>query len=157
MAGYKKIISFVFCFFILFTSSLKAEVVNKIIAEGNDRISLETIIVFGDISIGKDYGVSDVKELIKKLYDTSFFAEISVTIKDNVLNILVKENPIIKSVIYDGEKAKKYIEKIEDLLVLKENSPFVENNIKKDINLLKEFYRSLGFYFVKIDAEVINL
>ena len=44
-----------------------------------------------------------------------------------------------------------------ELLSLTENGPFVENNIKKDINLIKEFYRSLGFYFVKIDAEIATL
>jgi len=26
-----------------------------------------------------------------------------------------------------------------------------------DINLIKEFYRSLGFYFVKIDVEIATL
>ena len=40
---------------------------------------------------------------------------------------------------------------------LTENGPFVENYIKKDINLIKEFYRSLGFYFVKIDVEIATL
>ena len=49
------------------------------------------------------------------------------------------------------------MEKITELLSLRENGPFVENNIKRDINLIKEFYRSLGFYFVKIDADVARL
>ena len=52
---------------------------------------------------------------------------------------------------------KKYMEKITDLLSLRENGPFVENNIKTDINLIKESYRSLGFYFVKIDADIVRL
>ena len=158
MQRFRKICSFVLFFFILFVNGNSfSEVVKKVEIKGNVRISQETIIVFGDISLGKDYSISDVNSLIKKLYDTSFFSDISVSIKNNTLNIMLKENPIIKSIIFDGEKAKKYIEKIRELLSLTENGPFVENYIKKDINLIKEFYRSLGFYFVKIDAEIATL
>ena len=158
MQRFRKICSFVLFFFILFVNGNSfSEVVKKVEIKGNVRISQETIIVFGDISVGKDYNISDVNSLIKKLYDTSFFSDISVSIKNNTLNIVLKENPIIKSIIFDGEKAKKYIEKIRELLSLTENGPFVENYIKKDINLIKEFYRSLGFYFVKIDVEIATL
>jgi len=132
-------------------------VVKKVEIQGNERISKETIIVFGDVQMGKDYTSSDVNSLIKKLYKTSFFSNISVTVKNNILNIIVKENPIIKSIILDGEKAKKFKKKIIELLILKENGPFVEANIKKDINLIKEFYRTLGFYFIKIDTEIVSL
>ena len=158
MQRFRKICSFVLFFFILFVNGNSfSEVVKKLEIKGNLRISQETIIVFGDISLGKDYSISDVNSLIKKLYDTLFFSDISVSIKNNTLNITLKENPIIKSIIFDGEKAKKYIEKIRELLSLTENGPFVENYIKKDINLIKEFYRSLGFYFVKIDVEIATL
>ena len=157
MARFKKILSFFLLFLFLINGKSFAEVVKKVEIEGNDRISQETIMVFVDISIGKDYNISEVNILIKKLYSTSFFSNISAAIENNTLKIIVKENPIIKSIVFDGEKAKKYMESITDLLSLRENSPFVENNIKKDINLIKEFYRTLGFYFVKIDAEIARL
>ena len=38
-------------------------------------------MVFGDIAIGKDYEKSDVNSLIKKLYNTTFFSNISVDLK----------------------------------------------------------------------------
>ena len=157
MTIFKKIFSYFLLFFLFLTAYAYSEVVKKIEIKGNERISNETIMVFGDISVGKDYSNTDVNSLIKKLYSTSFFSDISVTLKDNTLNIVVKENPIIKSIIFEGEKAKKYVKKISEILILKENSPFVENNIKSDINVIKEFYRTLGFYFAKIDAEIITL
>ena len=43
------------------------------------------------------------------------------------------------------------------MLELKEKGSFVETNVKHDINQIKAFYRSLGFYFVKIDADVERL
>ena len=157
MTRFKKIFGLFLLFFLLINEKSFSDVVKKVEIEGNNRISEETIMIFGDISVGKDYNIPDINILIKKLYSTSFFSDISASIENNTLRIIVKENPIIKSIVFDGEKAKKYMEIIKDLLSLRENGPFVENNIKKDINLIKEFYRSLGFYFVKIDAEIARL
>jgi len=134
-----------------------SEVVEKIKVTGNERISNETIVIFGDSVIGKNYGVEDVNSLIKKLYDTNFFSDISIEINNNILSITVKENPIVNLIIFDGEKADKHKDRIKEFLLLKENSPFAENNIKHDISQIKAFYRALGFYFIKIDAEIKNL
>jgi outer membrane protein assembly factor BamA len=48
-------------------------VVKKIEIKVNERISAETITIFGDMSVGKNYEISDINSLIKKLYDTTFF------------------------------------------------------------------------------------
>jgi len=157
MAKCKKIFFGIVLFFIFFNVNSYPEVVNKVEVKGNERISVETIMIFGDILIGKDYESSDINLLIKKLYESTFFSNISVELQNNKLNIVVKENPIVNLVIFKGEKAKKYREKISELLTLKEKASFVSGNVKGDINLIKSFYRSLGFYFIKIDAEVERL
>ena len=55
-----------------------AEVVKELKIEGNNRISKETIIVFGDIQISEDYNNQKINDLIKKLYETNFFSYIEV-------------------------------------------------------------------------------
>ena len=157
MSIFRKIFFSVFTFLLLFSSNSFSELVKKIEINGNERISNETILIFGDITLGKDYEKSDVNVLIKKLYQSDFFSEIDVQIQNNKLTITVKENPIINSVIFKGEKATKYKEKISELLTLREKSSFKESNIKNDINLIKDFYRSLGYYFVKIDGDIEKL
>ena len=157
MSIFRKIYPLVFLLYILFSVNSFSEVVNKVEVKGNERIASETILVFGDIAIGKDYGSDDVSTLIKKLYDTNFFSNISVELINNKLSITVKENPIINSIIFKGEKADKYKEQITELLTLREKSSFVTNNVKSDVNQIKSFYRMLGFYFVKIDAEIEKL
>ena len=71
--------------------------------------------------------------------------------------IAVKENPIINTLVFKGEKAKKYTEALTPLLLLREKPSYIENYIKSDINKIKEFYRAIGFYFIKIDEEVEKL
>ena len=154
MSIFRKIYIFVILFTLLFSVNSQSEVVNKVDVQGNERISLETIIIFGDIAIGKNYENSDISLLIKKLYETSFFSNISVELINNKLTIVVKENPIINSIIFEGEKAEKYKEKINELLLLKEITSYVSGNINYDVNQIKSFYRMLGYYFIKIDAEI---
>ena len=152
-----KLITFVILSFVFNASFSNAEVVNKIQVKGNERVSVETIAIFGDIELGKNYESKDINLLIKKLYETSFFSNIAVKLENNLLVITVIENPIINSITFNGEKAKKYTEAIKEFSLLRENSSYVANHIKSDINKIREFYRTLGFYFVKIEAEIENL
>ena len=76
MANFKKIIAFHILFFIFYNVYSYSEVVNKVDVQGNDRISSETIMIFGDIVIGNNYEESDVSLLIKKLYETNYFSNI---------------------------------------------------------------------------------
>jgi len=143
--------------FLVLQSISVAEVVNKLNFVGNKRIANETMVVFGDIVLGKNYEVSDVSLLIKKLYETNFFSSIKAEIVNGELTLIVLENPIIQSVEFSGEKTRKYKKKINELILLKEKNAFVKNYLKSDINIIKEFYRTLGYYFVKIEVDMEKL
>ena len=54
------------------------EVVKKIEIIGNDRISSETIKMFSQVNIGDDLDDNEVNNLLKRLYDTNFFQDISI-------------------------------------------------------------------------------
>jgi len=151
----KKVLVPVFFFF--FTFATHSETLNKVEIKGNVRIAPETIMIFGDLSIGQNLESSDINLLIKKLYETNFFSDINVEMSNNKLTIILKENPIVNTIIFKGEKTKKVTEKVSEFLLVREKTSFVNSNIKQDVNTLIAFYRSLGFYFVKIDAEIENL
>jgi len=153
----KKIIFVVVLFFVTFSLHANAEKVEKVEIKGNERISLETIIIFGDVKLGENYETADINTLIKKLYETNFFSNIKVILENGKLTITVEENPIINKIDISGEKAEKYKTAIKELFSLREKASYISNNIKSDINIMKEFYRNLGFYFVKIDLEVEKL
>ena len=157
MNKFKKIFLTFVILFSFFSAKSYAEVVNKVKLTGNERITLETVVIFGDIKVGEDYKVSDINLIIKKLYQSNFFSNISVELQGGVLSITVKENPIINIISFDGEKANKNKEAIFEVLTLREKSSFIQNNVKTDVNILKTFYRQLGYYFVEIDAEIERL
>ena len=113
----KTFLTFIFIL-VFFTSSSYSEIINKLIVNGNERITPETIAVFGDITLGKDYNASDVNTLIKKLYETDFFSNVSVQVSNGILTLTVKVNPIINTILLEGEPTKKYTEALKELFVL---------------------------------------
>ncbi len=157
MRNFIKIICSVVFSILFFSSNSFSEMVNKVKVIGNERIALESIIVFGDIKMGENYEAQDVNLLIKKLYETNFFSDIKIKIASGELVINVTENPIVNSIVFDGEKADKYVDALTPLLTLREKTSFVSTYVKSDINIVKEFYRHLGFYFAKINLNVEEL
>ena len=119
MVIFRKISIFVILFSIFFNVNSYSEVVKTVDVQGNDRITSETIMIFGDIVIGENYEESDIGLLIKKLYETSFFSNISAELSNHKLTIVVEENPIVNSIIFKGIKLEKYEEKIKNLFQTK--------------------------------------
>ena len=56
----------------LFFNTLSADIIKKIEITGNERVSDETIKVYGDISINQDIDNIKINEIIKNLYSTIF-------------------------------------------------------------------------------------
>ena len=90
----------------LFFVPIKAEVLKELIIEGNKRISVETIKVYGDIKINKDYSEEDINKILTGLYSTNFFKNIELDFKNNKLKILVEEFPLVNQIIISGEDKK---------------------------------------------------
>ena len=55
-----------------FFSQLNAEIINDIIVNNNDRISLGTIKTYGNIELGKNYSDVDLNNILKNLYRCFF-------------------------------------------------------------------------------------
>ena len=62
-----KIYLFLIFFFSISTLVAKAEIINKINVEGNQRISSETIQMFSGTSINEDLSENDLNDILKKL------------------------------------------------------------------------------------------
>ena len=145
---------FAIIFFFLSINNLSSEIVKEVNLEGNSRISLETVKVYGEIKLNEDYSGFDLNEILKKLYSTNFFENIEIDLSNNVLNITVKEYSIINAVDLVGEKSKKITKSILERLQLKEKESFIASKLSEDIKLIKKSYASIGFNFTTVDAKV---
>jgi len=143
--------------FYLSLTPLFAEVVEKIEIQGNERISKETILLFSKTNIKDDLNSNDINEILKNLYDSNFFLDVSVEFKSKILTILVDENPIIENITYNGIKSKTLKEKITKDLKLLSRSSYNEILLNEDKKRIKLSLKDSGYYFSNIDIEVAEL
>ena len=140
--------------FLLFSLLANAEEVKNILVEGNQRVSKQTIQLYSGIDIGKDYTSQDLDRILKNLYETEFFEDVSVDLTNNTLKVIVREFPVVNQLIIVGEKNKKYKEEIKKLINLKEKKSFIKSNLAEDVERIKKLYASIGFNFIKVETKV---
>ncbi|MDC0617854.1 outer membrane protein assembly factor BamA [Candidatus Pelagibacter sp.] len=142
--------------FFNFFNQLKADIINNIIVNNNERISLGTIKTYGKIEIGKDYSEDDLNQVLKNLYETKFFKNISLKIDNQVLIIDLIENKLVQTIIIEGIKSSTIKNTILESLIIKEKAPFNESDISKDLSNIKRSLTSEGYYLSNIDSNIIE-
>ena len=141
-------------FFFVKITFVNAEIIKSISVTGNDRVTDETIIIFSDVNIGDDLSINDLNQIIKNLYTTDFFKNVSINLKDNILKISVIENNLIQSIEINGVKNKKLNQALLDQLNITEKKSYVEEKSAEDSLRLLNFLKISGYYFSTVDLKV---
>ena len=139
------------------TSASLSEDFNNIIINGNERISNETIIVFSEISESKTLDENSINTVLKKLYESGFFKDVTVKIENKNLIISVVENPIIQTVFIEGVKKKQIKELIYEILSLKDRSSFNITSAKQDEIIISNTLKDQGYYFSTVISSIQDL
>ena len=61
----RKLFIITITFFLIATVNSYAEVIKKILIDGNKRVSDETVIIYGDIEIETDLSEKDLNDILK--------------------------------------------------------------------------------------------
>ena len=154
MIRFKILILFLSLF--LFTN-VNADVVKKIIINGNERISKDTIVSFSGVQINDILNQNEINKITKDLYSTNFFETISINLSDEVLSINVVELPIIETINYIGVKSDSMKKILFSNLKLKSRSSFNKALLKNDIASINQSLKKLGYYFSEIDVSTTLL
>jgi len=142
---------------IFLTFSTYSKNYEKIIVNGNERISNETILIFSDIPENKSLDENSTNKILKKLYKSGFFKDVTVKIQNNNLIINVLENPIIQTVYIEGIKRKKTEADLYTVLSLKNRSSFNSNLINVDEFAILSYLKNKGYYFSEINSSYQDL
>jgi len=151
-----KIFFYFLCLFFLVTLNANSEKISKIEIQGNKRISNETIKLFSGVNEFKDKSLTenDLNQLLKQLYETNFFQNVNINLKNNILTINVIENPLIQNVKFEGIKNKKILEFLNEQIQLKERTSYLKNKIKSDEAIILNALKGSGYYFVKVVSKI---
>ena len=156
MKSIKILFKLFFFILLLFSSNAFSNTLNKIEITGNDRISNESIKLFINVKINDEINDDKINIILKDLYETNFFKDVSLQYVDQVLIINVIENPIIEKISYEGIKNKKTLKIINENALVKSRSSYNENTIKKEKKNIENILKDLGYYNTTIDISVID-
>lgn len=131
-------------------------VITDIRVEGLQRISAGTVFNYLPVKVGSKISEKDYPELIRALFKTGFFTDVSLGREGDVLVITVAERPAIAEIKISGNKdintedLKKGLKQVG----LDEGQVFDRSLLDKvEQELLRQYY-SRGKYAVKINTQV---
>ena len=151
-----KFFLYVFLFVFLFLPNSFSNSLEKIIIEGNQRISSETIIVLANLKEGEIYDDQLLNQSLKKLYNSNFFENIIFNYDNNILKISIIENPIIESLEITGIKSKTIIDAINNVMFLKNRMSFNKNLVSEDIKNINNLLKTNGYYFANVKSSFVK-
>ena len=139
---------------VFFYFPANSEVIKEIKIDGNQRVSSETVKVFSGVKKNSDLNEYQLNDILKKLYSTNYFKNVSINIDNNILYIFVDENPIIQTLLFEGLKNKRILETLSEQIEMREKSSFVESKVKRDEEKITNILRTNGFYFSKVSTKL---
>jgi outer membrane protein insertion porin family len=142
---------------LVFNAKASSDIIEKIDIEGNQRISSNTIILFTEVNIGQEITDNDLNLILNNLYNTSYFNDVRIFLKNNILNIFVEEFPIIQKINYNGVKSNTILEKITEGKLLKDKSPYIKFSLNKEKERLLSQIKELGYYNASIETTIETL
>ena len=144
-------------FLLVFNLKVYSDIIEKINIEGNQRISSNTIILFTEVNIGQEITDNDLNLILNNLYNTSYFNDVRISLKNNILNIFVEEFPIIQKINYNGVKSNTILEKITEDKLLKDKSPYIKFSLNNEKERLLSQIKELGYYNASIETTLETL
>ena len=134
-------------------------VVRDIRIEGLQRISEGAVLNYLPVNIGDGLDAGSVRQLLRGLYESGFFADIEFRRDGDVLLVAVREQPTIESLLIEGNKDVK----TEDLTkTLTGNGisagSLVKPSVLEEVELsLTDLYFGRGKYGAEVNVDVTEL
>jgi outer membrane protein insertion porin family len=141
--------------FLLILTSYSFANIKEVKIFGNKRVSSNTIEALVDKK-NTQIDTFYINNLTRVIYNTEFFSNVKITYDNNILNISVEENPIINFFYINGITGDD-LDEVNKIISLKENNIFSVSKLKKDLEDVKDLFKSSGYYFVVVEPEVIKI
>ena len=104
------------------------------------------LLMFSELQTNENLNNINLNDILKKLYDTNFFNNVSVSIDNKILKINVEENPIVGLIKIEGIKSENFKAEIVKILKLKSRASYNSFDLEKDKNTIIELLKSRSYY-----------
>jgi outer membrane protein insertion porin family len=133
-------------------------IIRRIVVSGTQRVEPGTVLTYVNMQEGQVYDPATADQALKALFATGLFTSATRFDFDDstgTLTIHVVENPIINTVVFEGNS------KISDKDLTKEvqvkaRSVFTRAKVEADVQRIVELYRKQGKFAAQVDPQIIQ-
>lgn len=137
-------------------ASAESFVIHKIHVTGLKRISLGTVLSYLPVKEGESIDSTETSEIIKELYKTNFFTEVTLERRNNDLIVHLVERAVISGISISGNSKitkKQLLEVLKSVAIVEGQAldQAILNSVKQAI--IQQYY-NLGLYNATVNVEV---
>lgn len=141
----------------LTTGAARAEGrISAIKISGNERVEAETVLSYMDVRQGDPLTQDSLDRIVKSLYRTGLFADVSAMPQGDAVLVHVAENPVINEIAFEGNDKLKDEDLLAEIMI-RPRQVFTRTKVQNDVTRLYDLYRRDGRFSVTIDPKVIKL
>ena len=124
---------------------------------GSERLEPETVIAYSNLVPGQEYSAETLDQALKDLFATELFADVVISGADTgVLQITVRENPVINRIVLEGNKRIKN-DKIVPEIKLAPRQIYTRSKVRADVDRIVELYRRQGRFAATVEPKIVQL
>lgn len=132
------------------------ETVKSIDVEGAQRLEADTILSYIRMHIGDRYTQASADQVLKDLFATELFSDVSLRNDGGAVTIVVKENPVVNRIILEGNKRLKE-DKITPEIKLAARQIFTRSKVRADVTRIIELYKREGRFAASVEPKMVML
>lgn len=124
----------------------------EITFSGLKKLNKQDIDALVSIDLSKmDYSLDEINILITELFNSELITDVNLNILEDEYLIIIEEAMLISNIYINGNIQIKDNDLINNL-ISKQNNFINKNNLKDDINLIRQIYLSLGYNNVSVTS-----
>jgi outer membrane protein insertion porin family len=138
------------------TGTVQARPIRDIQVEGTQRIDPDTVRSYVLLKPGDAATPEQLDKSLKALFATGLFADVSLRMEGDSLNVRVVENPIINRIAFEGNR------KLNDTTLntevqLRPRVVYTRTKVQADVKRILDLYRRGGRFAATVEPKVVQL
>ena len=132
------------------------QTVKSIGVEGAQRLEPDTILSYIRMHVGDRYTQASADQVLKDLFATELFSDVTLRNDGGAVVIVVKENPVVNRIILEGNKRLKE-DKITPEIKLSARQIFTRSKVRADVTRIIELYKREGRFAASVEPKMVML
>jgi outer membrane protein insertion porin family len=133
-----------------------SETVRQIAVAGAQRLEPNTILSYIRLRPGDPWNQAAGDQVLKELYATELFANVSVAYDNGTVTITIAENPVVNRILLEGNKRIKE-DKIVPEIKLAPRQIFTRSKVRADVARIIELYKRQGRFAATVEPKMVEL